>query len=153
MTPGTGTPGEALVILFALESLRAAHGSRGDPGAEPREDTLPFRAFRERLLRASAASAVAEAELSMWWEGTFNGYALAVQAIPAGALPGLERAAASACPVEGVRLAPPRRDGYPLARVGPGSAALLRGPDGSLVEAPFGEGGGHFAAPGMRRLP
>ena len=61
-------------------------------------------------------------------------------------------AAAAACPVEAFRLAPPRRDGYPLARVAPGRAVLLRDADGTRVEAPLGAAGGHFGAPGVRRF-
>lgn len=145
-------PGEALLLLFALEELRRGHAGRRASGADPRADTRPFRAFRRALLAAAAARAVGPAELSMWWEGTFNGYALAVQAWPAAAVPGLAEGAAAACPVEGFRLAPPRRDGYPLARVAPGRAALLRDADGARIEAPFGAAGGHFGAPGMRRI-
>ncbi|HEY7724153.1 MAG TPA: hypothetical protein VH880_02375 [Anaeromyxobacteraceae bacterium] len=141
----------AQVLLFSLEELRRRHGDAATPGADPRDDTAPFRAFRGALLAAAARLAAGEAALSMWWEGTFNGYHLAVQADPAEALPDLPRAAAAACPVEAVRLAPPRTDGYPLARVRPGSAEPERGAGGELFEAPFGAGGGHFGAPGMRR--
>ena len=144
----------ALVFTFPLEELRRAFGARATPGADPRRDTAPFRGFRERLLGAAAAAAVGEARVSMWWEGTFNGYALAVQAWPSLAVPGLAGAAAAACGIEpeAVRLAPPRQDGYPLARIAPGSFALARGEDGLLVEAPFGAPTGHFGAPGMRRI-
>lgn len=142
----------AQVLLFALEELRRAHGRRTPPGADPRHDAAPFRAFRDRLLELAAGCAVAEATLTMWWEGTFNGYALAVQAAPASALPRLEQVAAAACPVEGVRLAPPRKGGYPLGRVEPGRADLLRDAGGAVVEAPFGAPAGHFGAPGMRRI-
>jgi len=143
---------EALVLLFALEALRARHGSALAAGADPRHDTGPFRAFRRALLDAAAARALAPATLTIWWEGTFNGYCLAVQADPAGAAPGLAEAAGAACPVEAFRLAPPRPDGYPLARIAPGSAELLRDAEGALVEAPFGAATGHFGAPGMRRI-
>jgi hypothetical protein len=142
----------AQVLLFALEELRRCCGRAATPGADPRDDTAPFRAFRGALLAEAARVAAGEAALSMWWEGTFNGYHLAVQADPAEALPGLAAAAAAACPVEAVRLALPRPDGYPLARVRPGSAEPARGADGELFEAPFGAGGGHSGAPGMRRL-
>ena len=54
--------------------------------------------------------------------------------------------------MEAVRLAPPRRDGYPLARVRPGAAEPARGAGGELYEVPFGAGGGHFGAPGVRRM-
>jgi len=77
----------ALVLLFALEDLRRAHGRLASPGADPRHDTAAFRSFRERLLAAAADGARAPAELAMWWEGTYNGYALAVQADPASAVP------------------------------------------------------------------
>jgi hypothetical protein len=104
------------------------------------------------MLEAAARTAVLPADLSMWWEGTFNGYALAVQVCPAEAVPGLAEAAAACGEPESVRLAPPRKDGYPLAHVTPGSAVLVRGDDGRLAEAPFGAPGGHFGAPGMRRI-
>jgi len=146
---------QALVLTFALEELRRAFGGQADPAVDARHDTAPFRAFRAALLEAAARTAVASADLRMWWEGTFNGYALAVQALPAGAVEGLERAAAKATGIdpESARLAPPRQDGYPLARIRPGSATLWRGEDGLLAEAPFGAPAGHFGAPGMRRLP
>lgn len=146
-------PVNAVVLAFPLEELRRAYAERGGAGADPRSDTAPFRAFRERLLAAAARTAVRPADLSVWWEGTFNGYALAVEAFPAEAVPGLAGAAGEATGVEPeVRLAPPRKDGYPLARVEPGSSALARGEDGLLVEAPFGAPTGHFGAPGMRRI-
>jgi hypothetical protein len=148
----TEGPGEALVLRFALEDLRRAFGRRAVPGADPRHDTAPFRAFRERLLAAASASARGQARLTFWWEGTYNGYALVVQADPAAAAPGLAGAAATACPVEEGRLAPPRKGGYPLALVRPGSAELERDEEGALVEAPFGAPGGHFGAPGVRRI-
>jgi hypothetical protein len=151
MTSPTGAT-EALVLLFALEELRRACGHRAVPGADPRSDTAPFRAFRDRLLAEASARARGEARLSMWWEGTYNGYALAVQVDPGAAVPGLAEGAAGACPVEDRRLAPPRQDGYPLARVRPGRAELERDGDGALVEAPLGAPGGHFGAPGMRRI-
>jgi len=138
----------ALVVTFALEELRRVHGAAAAP-----HDTTPFRAFRARLLEAAARRAVAPAALSFWWEGTFNGYSLAVEALPAAALPGFGEAAAAACPVESVRLAPPRGEGYPLALIEPGSATLRRDSDGLLVEAPFGAPTGHFGAPGVRRVP
>ena len=139
-------------ILFALEELRRCHGGHAPGGADPRSDTRPFRSFRRALLAAAAARAIGPAELRMWWEGSFNGYALAVQVHPASAVPGLAEAAAAACPVEAFRLAPPRQDGYPLARVAPGRAVLLRDADGTRVEAPLGAAGGHFGAPGVRRF-
>ena len=57
-----------------------------------------------------------------------------------------------ACPADDERVAPPRPDGYPLARVEPGRAEVARDPDGGTWEAPFGAATGHFAAPGMRRI-
>jgi hypothetical protein len=152
MSPGGPGQGEALTVLFALEELRRAFGHLATPGADPRHDTAPFRAFRQRLLQAASGCARGEARLTAWWEGTYNGYALAVQADPASAAPALAEAAAAACPVEGSRLAPPRKGGYPLALVRPGSAELERDEGGALVEAPFGASGGHFGAPGVRRI-
>jgi len=139
----------ALVVTFALEELRQTHGA----AAAGPHDTAPFRAFRARLLEAAARLAVAPAALSFWWEGTFNGYSLAVEVLPAEALPGFGEAAAAACPVESVRLAPARGEGYPLALVEPGGAVLRRDAGGLLVEAPFGAPAGHFGAPGARRIP
>lgn len=143
----------AHVLAFALDELRARFAAAGTPGADPRHDTAPFRAFRAALLAELAAAARADAELTMWWEGGYNGYALAVAVEPPQAVPGLEAAAGRACPVDASRLAPPRRDRYRLARIGPGRAAVAREDDGAVVEAPFGAPAGHFGAPGMRRLP
>lgn len=144
---------EALVLLFALEELRRAFGGRGAPGADPRDDTGPFRAFRGRLLEAAAAAATGDARLSMWWEGTFNGYALAVEAVPGSALAGLPEIAAAFCPVEEVRRSAPRAGSLPLAAVAPGQARLLLDAGGARIELPFGEATGHFGAPGVRRVP
>ncbi len=140
----------ARVLLFALEDLRARHADAAPPGADPRHDTAPFRRFRAALLEAAARAATGPAELSMWWEGTYNGYALAVAIEPAGALPGLDPS--PACPADAERVAPPRADRYPLARVEPGRAVVARDPEGATWEAPFGASTGHFGAPGMRRL-
>ena len=140
----------ARVLLFSLEDLRAHHSDAAAPGADPRHDTAPFRRFRATLLALLARAAVAPAELSMWWEGTYNGYALAVAIEPAEAVPDLD--ASAACPMDGERVAPPRADRYPLARVEPGRAELARTPDGATWEAPFGAATGHFGAPGMRRI-
>ena len=85
-------------------------------------------------------------------EGGFNGYALAVAIEPAEAIPGAEPLAASVCPLDGSRLAPERRDRYPLAHVTPGRWDIGRDEQGATVEAPFGAVTGHFGAPGMRRL-
>ncbi len=142
----------AEILLFALDALRDRFGAAAPGGADPRLDTAPFRAFRAALLPALAARAAAEAEATMWWEGGFNGYALAVALEPAGAVEGAEEAAAAVCPVDAIRLAPPRRDRYPLARLAPGRFELRRDETGALVEAPFGAATGHFGAPGMRRL-
>lgn len=141
----------ARVLLFSLDDLRARYGELAAPGADPRADTAPFRRFRERLLALAAAAATGPAELTMWWEGTYNGYALAVAAVPAGALARLD--ATPACAVDAERVAPPRADRYPLARVDPGRAVVARDDEGGTYEAPFGAATGHFGAPGMRRLP
>jgi len=140
----------ARILTFALEDLRRRHGRRVPRGADPRADTAPFRAFRGALLDAAARAATSPAELSMWWEGTYNGYALAVAVAPPDALPGLD--ASAACPVEAERLAEPRPGGYPLAHVEPGRAEVARDADGATYEAPFGASTGHFGAPGMRRI-
>lgn len=141
----------AHIVLFALDDLRARYGALVPDGADPRHDTTPFRAFRATLLAALAEAARADAELAMWWEGGYNGYALAVAVEPPSAVPGLEDAAARACPIDGARLAPPRRDAYPLGRFGPGWSEVARDAEGAEVEAPFGAATGHFGAPGMRR--
>jgi hypothetical protein len=139
----------ARILLFALDDLRARYA--GGPAQDPRHDTAPFRAFRDRLLSAAARSASGPAVLSLWWEGTYNGYCLAVACEPAGALSALDPS--EACPLEDERVAPPRRDGYPLARVEPGHAEVARDPEGASYEAPFGVAAGHFGAPGVRRIP
>jgi hypothetical protein len=154
----------ARVVLFHLDELRRRFGAVASQGADPRSDTAPFRAFRDRLLAEAARSARGAASLSMWWEGSYNGYCLAVAAEPAQALQGLrpERV----CPPEEERLeavpgdggaphapvAGSRRDRYPLAEVVPGRAEVARDPDGTCYEAPFGAATGHFGAPGMRRV-
>jgi hypothetical protein len=141
---------KARILLFALDELRARYADRLTPGADPRADTAPFRAFRATLLALAARAASAPARLTMWWEGTYNGYALAVAAEPAEALAGLDPS--PACPADAERLAPARADPYPLARVEPGRAEVARGPEGETFESPFGEATGHFGAPGMRRI-
>ncbi|HYS82556.1 MAG TPA: hypothetical protein VEM76_17745 [Anaeromyxobacteraceae bacterium] len=146
----------AAILLFALDELRARYGRHATAGADPRHDTAPFRAFRAALLDALAAAATGEAEVTMWWEGGYDGYALAVAVERAEALGGLaatEAAAARACPVDAARVAPPRRDRYPLAQLAPGRSELRRDEAGALIEAPFGAATGHFGAPGMRRIP
>jgi hypothetical protein len=140
----------ARIFLFALEELRARHGAATPPGADPRHDTAAFRAFRAELLRACAAAARGPCALSMWWEGTYNGYALAVAAEPAEALPALDPAAV--CPADAERVAAPPASRYPLARLAPGRAELARDGEGGCWEAPFGAPTGHFGAPGMRRI-
>ncbi len=143
---------EAQILLFALDELRARYGGLLSPGADPRHDAAPFRAFRRALLDALAASALREADVTMWWEGGYNGYALAIALDPADAVPEAEAAAAAACPADGSRTAPPRRDRYPLARLRRGGWEIARDADGAAAEAPFGAATGHFGAPGMRRV-
>jgi hypothetical protein len=143
----------ALVLRFALDDLRRRFAAHATPGADPRHDAAPFRAFRAALLAEAARDAVAPAALAMGWTGTFNGYSLWVSADPADALPGLAAAAARVCEVDDARVAPPPAGGYPLAVVGPGSAEPARDEAGAPWEALFGVATGHFGAPGMRRVP
>lgn len=140
----------ARIFLFALEELRDRYGAATPAGADPRHDTAAFRAFRTALLGACAAAARAPLSLSMWWEGTYNGYALAVAAEPPEALSGVDLS--GVCPVEGERVGLPRRDGRPLGRAAPGEAAPAEVDEGGRWEAPFGAPAGHFGAPGMRRV-
>jgi hypothetical protein len=142
----------AQVLLFPLDELRARFGALVPAGADPRHDTTPFRAFRSALLEALSSAAEREAELTMWWEGGYNGYALAVALEPPGAVPDAEGASARVCPPDASRLAPPRRDRYPLGRIGPGWSEITLDAGGAAVEAPFGAPTGHFGAPGMRRV-
>jgi hypothetical protein len=144
--------GSALVLAFALDALREAFAGASTPGADPRHDTGPFRAFRAALLSAAARRATAPATLSFWWEGTFNGYALAVAVEPPGAIPDLASAIGALCPVESMRVATPRETRYALATVTPGRAEVARDAEGAAHEAPFGAPAGHFGAPGVRRL-
>ena len=146
------TEAPARVLLFALDELRARYGALVPPGADPRHDTAPFRAFRGALLDALAAAAGKVADLTMWWEGGYNGYALAVALQPADSVPDPEAAATSACPPDASRLAGLRHDRYPLGRVGPGWSEVARDAAGAVFEAPFGAATGHFGAPGMRRI-
>jgi hypothetical protein len=139
----------ARILLFALDELRRRHGGAATPGVDPRHDGAPFRAFRDALLAEAARAASGPAVLSMWWEGSFDAYSLAVACEPASALAGLDPG--PACALEDERVAPPRPDGYPLARIAPGCAEVAREPDGSTYEAPFGAPTGHFGAPGVRR--
>ncbi len=141
----------ARVLQFGLDELRRAFGARSTPGADPRHDTAPFRAFRAALLEAAARAATRPCELSMAWGGTFNGYALLISVEPPDALPGLDLGAV--CAVEHDGVAPARPDRYPLAHVEPGRATVARAADGTSHEAPFGAATGHFGAPGIRRVP
>ena len=141
----------ARLLAFALEELRRRFAALVPPGRDPRTDTTPFRAFREALLREASRAARAPADLSMSWEGTYNGYRLVVAIVPADATPGLDPAAA--CPPDDDAVAPAPRGGYPLAHVEPGRAEVARDADGATWEAPFGDAAGHFGAPGMRRIP
>jgi hypothetical protein len=140
----------ARILLFALDELRRRHGAAATPGLDPRNDVAPFRAFRAALLSEAARAATGPAELRMWWEGSFDAYSLAVSCEPAGALPGLDPS--RACVLDEERVAPPRADGYPLARVEPGRAEVARDEGGGTYEAPFGAPTGHFGAPGIRRM-
>ena len=140
----------ARILLFALDELRRRHGDATTPGLDPRHDVAPFRAFRAALLAEAARAATGPAELRMWWEGSFDAYSLAVSCEPAGALAGLDPS--PACVLDEERVAPPRPDGYPLARVEPGRAEVARDEGGGTYEAPFGAPTGHFGAPGMRRM-
>lgn len=140
----------ARILLFALDDLRARHGGCVPAGADPRHDTSPFRAFRAELLALAARAASGPAELSFWWEGTYNGYALAVAIVPPDALAGLEPEAA--CPLDDERVATARADRYPLAFVQPGNTEVARDADGAAWEAPFGAATGHFGAPGVRSV-
>jgi hypothetical protein len=140
----------ARILLFSLDDLRRHHGALVPPGGDPCADTAPFRSFRRALLEQAARTATRPYELTMWWEGTYNGYALAIAAEPPDALGDLDPQAV--CPLDGERVAPPRADRYPLADVEPGRAAVACDRDGATFEAPFGEATGHFGAPGMRRI-
>lgn len=146
---------DARILRFDLDGLRHAYGHLVPRGADPRHDTTPFRAFRAALLEAAAGAATAPCLLELWWEGTFNGYALAVAATPPEALPALTAALARAGlpPPDDERVAPPPAARYPLAHVEPGRATVARSPDGTTSEAPFGAATGHFGAPGMRAIP
>jgi len=141
---------QARILLFSLDELRRRYGPLRAKGADPRTDTAPFRAFRVALLAIAARSATRACDLSMWWEGTYNGYSLAVAAEPPEPLAALDPR--PACPLDGERVAPPHGDRYPLAHVEPGRAQVARDPAGGTWEAPFGEATGHFGAPGMRKI-
>jgi hypothetical protein len=141
----------ARVLRFDLDELRRAYGRLVPAGVDPRLDTTPFRAFRAALLAGAARAAQGPCDLEVWWEGTFNGYALAVAVTPPGALPGLDLAGLPG--PDDDRVAPPPPDRYPLAHVEPGRATVARNADGTTNEAPFGAATGHFGAPGMRAIP
>lgn len=146
----------ARILLFDLDDLRHAFGRLVPRGADPRHDTTPFRAFRGALLQAAASAAARPCDLEAWWEGTFNGYRLAVGVTPPEALPGLDAAAllgAGLPAPDDERVAPPPPARYPLAHVEPGRATVARDADGTTHEAPFGAATGHFGAPGMRKVP
>jgi hypothetical protein len=140
----------ARILLFSLDDLRHRYDSLVPEGADPRTDTAPFRAFRLALLALAARAATRACHVSMWWEGTYNGYSLAIAAEPPEALAELDPG--PACPLDAERVAPPRADRYPLAHVEPGRAAVARDADGGTWEAPFGEATGHFGAPGVRKV-
>lgn len=144
-------PDDAHIFLFALEDLRARFGAATPEEADPRHDTTAFRVFRAGLLDAFARAARAPLSLSMWWEGTYNGYALAVAATPGDAVGAV--ALDAVCPVDGERSGLPRADARPLGRIAPGAAAPERDADGASWEAPLGAPAGHFGAPGLRRIP
>ncbi|HET7824249.1 MAG TPA: hypothetical protein VFK90_02905 [Anaeromyxobacter sp.] len=143
-------PQPTRILLFSLDDLRDRYGSLGRGPSDPRSDTSPFRMFRTALLAQAARAADGRCVLTMWWEGTYNGYALAVAIEPAAPLAAIDTR--PACPVEGERIAPPRPDRYPLAHVEPGRAEVARDPEGGTWEAPFGQATGHFGAPGMRNI-
>jgi hypothetical protein len=143
-------PPDARILLFSLDDLRHRYASLAPSPSDPRIDTSAYRAFRTSLLALAARVAEGRCELSMWWEGTYNGYALAVSIEPPEPLAALDPR--PACPLEGERVARPRADRYPLAHVEPGRAEVARDADGGTWEAPFGEATGHFGAPGMRKV-
>src|SRR5690606_16968182 len=116
------TEQRALVLAFSLDDLRRTFGGSTPPGADPRHDTAPFRSFRAALLEAAARSATGRAALSFWWEGTFNGYALAVAVEPPDAVAGLAQEIEAVCPIESMRVATPRATRYALATVTPARA-------------------------------
>lgn len=152
MTLGGAEPEGTLTALFALDELRARHGEEVPEGADPRHAVEPFRAFRAALLQSVAGVVRRPALLSMWWEGSFNGYLLAVALEPGDAADAalFERACEEACPVEALRSSSLRPDRHSLATVSPGTWELARDASGATAEAPFGSPTGHFGAPGVR---
>lgn len=142
---------QARIFLFALEELRSRFGELAWREGDPRHDTGPFRAFRAALLDKACRAALSPAELSFWWEGTYNGYWLAVAVTPPEALPAgfdPERV----CPVEEERVAQGREERYSLAHLRPGAWEVARDAEGAAFEAPFGAPAGHFGAPGVRAV-
>lgn len=137
----------ARIFLFPLDALRSQYPAAGE-GRGPGSDTGPFLAFRSRLLAELSPCVQTPAELSAWWEGTYNGYHLAVAVSPPGALSGAFEPE-SICPLEAERIAPVPRNGYPLARLEPGGWTLAGGEAGETYEFPFGVAAGHFGAPGV----
>jgi hypothetical protein len=136
------------VFLFHLDALRSRYGVAVPEGHHRGGDTASFLAFRGRLLAELAPCVLTPAELSAWWEGTYNGYHLAVAISPPSALsaafdPEL------ICALEAERVAPVPRNGYPLARLAPGGWELAQGVAGETVAFPFGAATGHFGAPGV----
>jgi hypothetical protein len=140
----------ARILFYALDELRLRYGHLVPEGLDPRHDTTPFRAFRDALLAEAARAAVAPADLRMWWEGSFNGYCLAVSCEPARSLAELRPGVP--CVLEAERVAAAPEGGYPLGRVAPGRAEVARDAQGASFEAPFGAPTGHFGAPGVRRV-
>ena len=140
----------ARILLFSLDELRRRYGHLVPAGADPRADTTPFRAFRAALLEAARRGATEPCDLSFWWEGTFNGYSLAVGVRPPEALCRLDLR--PVCQLEDERVAPPPPVRWSLAVVLPGHVELARNEDGSLDETPLGAATGHFGAPGVRRV-
>lgn len=141
----------ARIVVFSLEELRDRFGGATPAGADPRHDAGAFRAFRAALLDACARAARAPLSLSMWWEGTYNGYALAVALEPADAAGPVDLS--SICAADAERAGAPRAERRPLGRAWPGGAEPARDEAGASWEAPFGAAAGHFGAPGMRRIP
>ncbi len=139
------------ILIFALDDLRLRYGAHLAEGADPRHDTTPFRAFRAALLEEAARTALESAEISFWWEGTYNGYALALAVSPPRAF-SEEFDPENVCDLETERVASPRPHRYPLARVAPGSAETVRDQLGATFEVPFGSSTGHFGAPGVKRV-
>jgi hypothetical protein len=138
----------AHVFLFHLDDLRSRYGAAVPEEHHRGSDTASFLTFRSRLLAELAPCVQRQAELSAWWEGTYNGYHLAVAVSPASAL-STAFDPESICPLEAERVAPLPRNGYPLARLAPGGWELAQGAAGETYAFPFGAATGHFGAPGV----